>query len=85
MLPTSSDWDRLLACESLDGSGWKAARCCESIERFSSTGVKMLCCFCFLDIGSFDRSVLSSGGRSSRDGSRLISICTGGGGSWITG
>lgn len=27
------------------GSGAKEARCCERMERFSSMGVKMLCCF----------------------------------------
>ena len=80
-LPTSIDCDLLLAVESSEGSGWNAARCRDSIEPLSSMGVKMLLC-CFLAVGSFFTSVVSSGGwtgRSSCAGSGFMSIGAGGG------
>lgn len=50
VLPISSECDRL-EDDSVFTSGWNAAKCCESMDRFSSIGVKMLPPFrggCFL-------------------------------------
>lgn len=40
-LPASIECDRLPAISDF-ASGWKASKCCERIDRFSSIGVNML-------------------------------------------
>jgi hypothetical protein len=59
--PTSTDCDRCTLSAFMVWSEEKEAKCCWRIDRFSSIGVKMLCCF---RCGSFliAESVLSIGG-----------------------